>query len=74
MRRTWSDIEARNRETDALGERLELTIHAIALVLTAVVLAMRLVAGTQDLADAAAGSDDSGLDDRGPDVEHVGTL
>lgn len=34
---------------DALAERWELRIHAIALTLTAVVLAMRLVAGRQDL-------------------------
>lgn len=44
----WSNIE-RNRQTDALAERLELRFHAIAIVVTATVLAMRLIAGTQDL-------------------------
>lgn len=43
------DIEARNRETEALAERWELRIHAIAWCLTAIVLAMRLVAGRDDL-------------------------
>jgi hypothetical protein len=53
--RMWSNIE-RNRQTDALAERLELRFHAIAIVVTATVLAMRLIAGTQDLT-----SDSSGL-------------
>lgn len=44
----WSNIE-RNRQTDALAKRLELRIHAIAIVVTATVLAMRLIAGTEDL-------------------------
>ena len=50
----WSSIE-RNRQTDALAKRLELRIHAIALVVTATVLAMRLIAGTQDLTSDGAG-------------------
>lgn len=49
MIRRQRDIEARNREMEQLAERWELRIHAIALTLTAVVLAMRLVAGRQDL-------------------------
>jgi hypothetical protein len=49
MFRRQKDIDARNREMEALAERWELRIHAIALALTAVVLAMRLVAGRQDL-------------------------
>ena len=48
----WSNIE-RNRQTDALAERLELRFHAIAIVVTATVLAMRLIAGTQDLTSEA---------------------
>jgi hypothetical protein len=44
----WSNIET-NRQTDALAKKLELRIHAIAIVVTATVLAMRLIAGTQDL-------------------------
>ena len=43
------DIDAQNREMDALAERWELRIHAIALTITAVVLGMRLIAGRQDL-------------------------
>jgi hypothetical protein len=49
MRTPWSEIETHNRATDALAERLELRIHTIAWVITAIVLAMRLVAGRQDL-------------------------
>jgi hypothetical protein len=49
MIRRQRDIETRNREMEELAERWELRIHAIALTLTAVVLAMRLVAGRQDL-------------------------
>jgi hypothetical protein len=44
-----SDIEKQNRETAALAERLAGRIHLIAFVLTAIVLAMRLIAGKQDL-------------------------
>ena len=53
---SWSDIHAHNRKTEALAERLELRIHAIAIVLTAIVLSMRLVAGRADLTsdDASA--------------------
>jgi hypothetical protein len=46
---SWSDIHAHNRKTEALAERLELRIHAIAIVLTAIVLCMRLIAGRADL-------------------------
>jgi hypothetical protein len=49
MIRRQKDIDAQNREVEQLAERWELRIHAIALTLTAVVLAMRLVAGRQDL-------------------------
>lgn len=49
MSNPWSDIETHNRHTEALAERLELRIHAAAWLLTAIVLAMRLVAGRQDL-------------------------
>jgi hypothetical protein len=49
MIRRQKDIDAQNREMEQLAERWELRIHAIALTLTAVVLAMRLVAGRQDL-------------------------
>jgi hypothetical protein len=49
MTRRQKDIDAQNREMDALADRWELRIHAIAFTLTAVVLAMRLVAGRQDL-------------------------
>jgi hypothetical protein len=49
MSNPWSDIEVYNRRTEALAERLELRIHALAWVLTAIVLAMRLIAGRQDL-------------------------
>jgi hypothetical protein len=52
--RMWSNIE-RNRQTDALAERLELRFHAIAIVVTATVLAMRLIAGTQDLTSDSSG-------------------
>ena len=48
----WSYIE-RNRETELFAERLSRRIHAIALVLTAIVLAMRLVAGREDLTSDA---------------------
>lgn len=53
VRSMWSAIES-NRQTDALAERLELRFHAIAIVITATVLAMRLIAGTQDLTDEDA--------------------
>lgn len=49
MSNPWSESEIHNRQTEALAERLELKIHALAWVLTAVVLAMRLIAGRQDL-------------------------
>ena len=49
MIKPWSEIETHIRATDAMAERLELRIHAIAWVITAIVLAMRLVAGRQDL-------------------------
>jgi hypothetical protein len=49
MIRRQRDIDAQNRQMEELAERWELRIHAIALTLTAVVLAMRLVAGRQDL-------------------------
>lgn len=54
MRRRWFEIQKRNRDIDAMAERLELRIHIIALVLTAIVLAMRLVTGTTDLTGDAA--------------------
>lgn len=55
----WSNIE-RNRQIDALARRWELRIHAIAIVVTATVLAMRLIAGTQDLtSDATSWQDES---------------
>jgi hypothetical protein len=53
MRRGWNDIDARSRENDAWAERLENRLHTVALVLTTIVLAMRLVAGTRDLADGS---------------------
>jgi hypothetical protein len=53
MRRGWNDIEARSHENDAWAERLENRLHTIALVITTIVLAMRLVAGTRDLADGS---------------------
>jgi hypothetical protein len=53
MIRRQTDIDAQNREMEKLAERWELRIHAIALTLTAVVLAMRLVAGRQDLTSDA---------------------
>jgi hypothetical protein len=59
MFRRQKDIDARNREMEALAERWELRIHAIALTLTAIVLAMRLVAGRQDLT-SDAGWEDTG--------------
>jgi hypothetical protein len=49
MIRRQKDIDAQNHEMEQLAERWELRIHAVALTLTAVVLAMRLVAGRQDL-------------------------
>jgi hypothetical protein len=49
MIRRQKEIDAENRQVEELAERWELRIHAIALTLTAVVLAMRLVAGRQDL-------------------------
>lgn len=54
MRERWSEIEAHNRRTEALAERWELRIHALLWVLTATVLAMRLVAGRQDLTSDGA--------------------
>ena len=54
MYRRQRDIDNRNREMDALAERWELRIHAIALTLTAIVLAMRLVAGREDLTSDGA--------------------
>lgn len=55
----WSNIE-RNRQIDALARRWEFRIHAIAIVVTATVLAMRLIAGTQDLtSDATSWQDES---------------
>lgn len=55
----WSNIE-RNRQIDALARRWELRIHAIAIVVTATVLAMRLIAGTQDLTSDATSWQDEG--------------
>lgn len=66
MTSSWRDIETRNRETQALAERWELRIHAIALVLTGIVLAMRLVAGRQDLTPTDPSSNE-------PSVEVPGT-
>lgn len=55
----WSNIE-RNRQIDAMARRWELRIHAIAIVVTATVLAMRLIAGTQDLtSDASSWQEES---------------
>lgn len=62
MNNPWSEIAVHNRKTEALAERLELRLHAIAWILTAIVLAMRLVAGRQDLT-----SDGSGWHDRNAD-------
>jgi hypothetical protein len=56
----WSNIAARERETEAFAERLELRIHGIALTVTAIVLAMRLVAGTRDLTADMSSFEDSG--------------
>jgi hypothetical protein len=53
MRNFWSDIEIRNRETEAMAQHLADRIHVIAFVLTLIVLGMRLVAGRQDLTSAA---------------------
>ncbi len=53
MIRRQRDIDTQNHEVEKLAERLELRLHAIALILTAVVLAMRLVAGRQDLTSEA---------------------
>ncbi|HWO10813.1 MAG TPA: hypothetical protein VNN80_15070 [Polyangiaceae bacterium] len=58
MSMPWSEIHAHNRATEAMAERLELRIHAIAWLITATVLAMRLVAGRQDLTSDATGWDD----------------
>lgn len=49
MRQSWREIQARQRETEALAERLELRIHTFVLITTAIVLGMRLVAGARDL-------------------------
>lgn len=66
MRNIWSDIAAHERRVDALAERLERNIHTIALVVTAIVLAMRLVAGTRDLAIDAWSHEEPSLDVGGP--------
>jgi hypothetical protein len=63
----WRDIEARNRETEALADRWELRIHTIALVLTGLVLAMRLVAGRQDLTPTEPSWDDTSIGVPGAD-------
>jgi hypothetical protein len=62
MRSVWSNIAARERETEAFAERLELTVHKIALTVTAIVLAMRLVAGTRDLGTDMTSFDESSAD------------
>jgi hypothetical protein len=59
MRSVWSNIAAQQRETEAFAERLELRIHRVALTLTAIVLAMRLIAGTRDLSTDAATLEES---------------
>lgn len=55
----WSSIE-RNRQIDALAMRWELRIHAMAIIVTATVLAMRLIAGTRDLTSEAPSWQDEG--------------
>jgi hypothetical protein len=61
MTHRWRGIEARNRATEALADRWEIRIHTIALVLTALVLAMRLVAGRQDLTPTEPSVDDTSV-------------
>ena len=61
MRRLWSDIAA-HRETQVFAQRLELTLHAISMVVAAIVLAMRLVAGTQDLSSEVPNSEEGSVD------------
>jgi hypothetical protein len=74
MRRTWSDSEARTGELDALCERLELRIHAIAMLVTAIVLAMRLVAGTQDITSEPASAEYESTDAAAPDAAALWVL
>lgn len=62
MRNIWSDIAANERKLEAFAERLELRIHAVAIVVTAIVLAMRLLAGTRDLASDTWSAEDSSVD------------
>jgi hypothetical protein len=52
------EIETINRETEALAERLTFRIHAIALVLTAIVLTMRLIAGREQITPSTTTWDD----------------
>lgn len=63
MRSVWSNIAAQERETEAFAERLELRIHGVALMVTAIVLAMRLVAGTRDLTTDMSSIEDSRTDE-----------
>lgn len=49
MQRAWGNIPERDDEAEALAQRLEIKLHAVAMILTAIVLAMRLVAGHRDL-------------------------
>jgi hypothetical protein len=68
MTRRRSDIEAENHETEGLAELLEFRLHAIALVLTGIVLAMRLVAGRQDLTPTAESWQNASVDEPGAEA------
>jgi hypothetical protein len=62
MRNIWSDIAAHEREVEAFAERLELRIHAVALIVTALVLGMRLWAGAGDLVGDTSSAEQGSAD------------
>lgn len=68
MRSSWMEIHAHNRELKACAERWELRIHIVALVITAIVLGMRLVAGTQDLTMSEPSGQGEGNEDTAADI------
>jgi len=66
MRNIWSDIAARERKIEAFAEHLELRLHTVAMVVTVIVLAMRLVAGTRDLATDSWSTEEPSQDAAAP--------
>jgi hypothetical protein len=62
MRNIRSDIAAHELEVEAFAERLELRLHAVAMIVTAIVLGMRLSTGTRDLATDTWSTEDASAD------------